>query len=94
MPKETAIPRGRYEVVIDYSNRFQRLMPHILNVPQFDGVRIHWGNYPVDTEGCPLIGLAYDAPSHSILQSKLAFGQFFPKLDAALAEGRVWVDIT
>lgn len=53
---ETAIPYGKYEVTMDFSNRFQKLMPHILNVPMFSGVRIHAGNDKDDTEGCLLCG--------------------------------------
>lgn len=40
----TAIPYGRYEVIINFSNRFQRPMPLLLNVPGFLGVRIHGGS--------------------------------------------------
>lgn len=54
--KETAIPRGRYKVQLSYSNRFKRIMPEVLDVPQFKGVRIHGGNTEEDTEGCPLLG--------------------------------------
>jgi len=55
----TAIPLGVYELVIDYSPRFRRDMLHILNVPQFSGIRIHAGNSSRDTEGCPLVGMGY-----------------------------------
>ena len=54
--KETAIPRGRYRMIISYSNRFEKEMPEVIDVPQFSGVRIHGGNTHSDTEGCPLFG--------------------------------------
>lgn len=42
---ETAIPYGKYEIVRTYSNRFKKVMPLLLNVPHYEGVRIHTGNY-------------------------------------------------
>lgn len=42
---ETAIPIGRYKVVLSYSNRFKRILPEVLNVEFFKGIRIHEGNY-------------------------------------------------
>lgn len=53
---KTAIPRGRYKVTVTFSNRFQKLMPLVHDVPGFDGVRIHGGNSEANTEGCPLLG--------------------------------------
>lgn len=53
---KTAIPCGKYKISRTYSNRFKRLMPQIMNVKGFSGVRIHAGNTAEDTEGCPLFG--------------------------------------
>lgn len=53
---DTAIPRGKYKVIITFSNRFQKPMPLICDVPGFDGVRIHGGNTEHDTHGCILLG--------------------------------------
>lgn len=56
VPKQTAIPRGYYRLTVSLSQRFGRLMPEILDVPGFSGIRIHGGNNHLDTEGCPLLG--------------------------------------
>ena len=53
----TAIPRGVYEVRMTYSPKFGRMMPEIMRVPGFTGVRIHAGNDAGDTEGCLLPGV-------------------------------------
>ena len=52
----TAIPLGTYDVGMTYSDRFKKTMPQILNVPGFEGIRIHAGNSDVDTHGCLLVG--------------------------------------
>lgn len=56
VPKQTAIPRGRYAVVVTFSNRFQKLLPLLEDVPGFTAIRIHGGNTEQDTEGCILLG--------------------------------------
>lgn len=60
---KTAIPRGRYEVVMTYSNRFHKVMPEVLGVPGFTAIRIHGGNTHEDTEGCPLLGAVREGDS-------------------------------
>lgn len=53
---ETAIPSGIYKVILNWSNRFQRIMPLLLNVVGFEGIRIHSGNTSKNTAGCLLVG--------------------------------------
>lgn len=82
---QTAIPLGIYPVVIDMSQRFGRLMLHVLNVPQFDGVRIHAGNTTADTAGCILVGQDID---RDVLQrSRAALNELQPEVQAALDRG-------
>ena len=54
---KTAIPAGTYKVKKTMSPRFKKILPEILNVPGFTGVRIHAGNLPKDTDECLLLGL-------------------------------------
>ena len=55
---KTAIPTGRYRVVMSYSKTYKRRMPYLLNVPHFTGIMIHTGNSVDDTRGCILVGKA------------------------------------
>ncbi len=91
IPGKTSIPEGRYRVVIDQSTRFKRAMPHILDVPNFEGIRIHAGNTAKDTEGCPLLG--FTKGKDCVGQSVLAFNKFFEKLYMALAHEEAWITI-
>lgn len=53
---QSAVPRGRYRLTTSASQRFGKVLPILLDVPGFSGVRIHGGNTAADTEGCPLLG--------------------------------------
>ena len=89
---QTAIPAGTYKVIIDHSEHFQKDLPHILDVPMFEGIRIHSGNTDLDTEGCLLVGKVWPG-GDDIMQSRYAFDEFFPKLQKALGEGEVTIQI-
>jgi hypothetical protein len=78
---ETAIPKGTYKVIINQSNRFKRLLPLLLNVEGFEGVRIHAGNTNHDTEGCILVGKTRS--NDFIGQSRKAFDSLFTKMQKA-----------
>lgn len=56
----TAIPYGRYELILSYSNRFKKYLPLVLGVRCFDGIRMHGGNTAADSLGCILCGIDSD----------------------------------
>lgn len=53
---KTCIPRGTYDVVVDYSPKRNMEVPWLKNVPGFTDVQIHIGNTPEDSLGCILVG--------------------------------------
>lgn len=85
IPGETCIPKGKYPVVITMSNRFRKFMPLVKNVPNFEGIRIHIGNSPEDTEGCILVGRSRS--KDWISNSRVAYDALYPKLEVALLAG-------
>jgi len=88
------VPPGTYKVVIDVSDRFKRLMPHILDVPGFAGIRIHKGNTAADTTGCILVGEGVIYDNTALTQSKVAFDFLFGEIaDAILHKEDVEIEI-
>lgn len=88
VPGQTAIPRGRYQVILTFSQRFQRMLPLLVAVPGFSGIRIHSGNIIDDTEGCIIVGHTRQATS---------VGKSRPALEeivARLRQEEIWLTIT
>jgi hypothetical protein len=82
----TAIPKGRYQVIIDFSEHFQKAMPLLLNVPGYGGIRIHSGNTDLDTDGCILLGLSR-VNADFIGSSREAYAAFYQLLSHAINNG-------
>lgn len=95
----TAIPYGRYKIIVTKSERFSKMaghdvyLPLLLNIPDYEGVRIHTGNKPEDTEGCLLPGTIKG--TDSVGNSRTAFIKLNEKINNALKSGEdVWITIT
>jgi hypothetical protein len=90
---QTAIPYGVYKVVVTKSQRFSMLrghdvyLPLLLNVKGFEGIRIHCGNKPEDTEGCQLV--ARKKGIDTVSESTLAFNQLNDKINNAIKAGQI-----
>lgn len=88
----TAIPTGRYGVAYTYSPRFKKHLPLLLNVPAFEGVRIHSGNTHKDTEGCILLG--ENKAVGKVLNSRKTMDEFLRVLKPAIEVcENIWITI-
>lgn len=89
----TAIPRGTYKIELRFSPHFNTVTPHVLNVPNYEFVLIHWGNYAKDTDGCVLVG---QTKGHDFIgSSRLAFEALSAKIEHAINSGdSVTLEIT
>ena len=93
IPGETAIPTGRYPIKFTYSDRFQRTLPLLLNVPGFAGIRIHPGNTAEDTEGCILPGMRIT--NDFVAESRVHFKIVYQKIQDAFNQGKqVWITVS
>lgn len=75
---ETAIPTGVYKIILNMSNRFKKLLPLLIDVKGYQGIRIHNGSTEAHTHGCLLVGFKTD--QKSIWESKIALGSLMEKL--------------
>ena len=92
----SAIPEGRYAVVISYSPKFKQWLPILLGGPEFNrkwqGIRIHAGNCSEDTEGCILVGKNREVGK--VLDSRIWVHRLKQKIVEAKAKGEaVWLTI-
>ncbi len=88
---ETAIPFGRYEVLVSFSEHFKKDMPLLVNVPNFDGVRIHGGNTAADTLGCILVGRLKG--EDRISDCKPVFDSLLEKIKLAIPSKKCFITI-
>ena len=92
----SAIPEGRYAVVISWSPKMQQWLPILLGGPDFNrkwqGIRIHAGNTAEDTEGCILVGKNREVGK--VLDSRLWVHRLKRKIVEAKAKGEaVWLTV-
>lgn len=106
VPGETRIPAGRYHVTLRteggfhqrYSEKFPQMHKGMLwlrEVPGFEYILIHVGNYNKDTEGCILVG---DAPppmdaTNWVRSSSRTYVEIYPRLALLAASGELWITV-
>ena len=92
----SAIPEGRYAVVISFSPKFKAWLPILLGGPEFNrkwqGIRIHAGNCSKDTEGCILVGKNREVGK--VLDSRIWVHRLKQKIVEAKGRGEpVWLTV-
>ena len=86
---QTAIPTGHYVINITYSPKYKRMMPLLLDVKGFSGIRIHSGNTAKDTEGCLIVGK--NKKVGMVLESRDTYQRLFEMMQG---EKNITIDIT
>ena len=88
----SAIPEGRYAVVISFSQKIKQWLPILLGVPRFSGIRIHAGNTAADTEGCILVGK--NKIVGQVVDSRIWLYRLKKRITEAKARGEaVWITV-
>ena len=86
---QTAIPTGHYNIDITYSPKYKRMMPLLLDVKGFSGIRIHSGNTAKDTEGCLIVGK--NKKVGMVLESRDTYQRLFKMMEG---QEDITIDIT
>ena len=86
---QTAIPTGHYVINITYSPKYKRMMPLLLDVKGFSGIRIHSGNTSKDTEGCLIVGK--NKQVGKVLESRDTYKRLFKMMEG---QEEITIDIT
>ncbi len=91
---ETAIPYGRYPVMVTWSNRFKRQLTGVFNVPDFDGIRIHNGTNDKSSSGCVIVSYKDNDKAHTLINDKAAMNDLCNLVEEKQKTEKVWLTIT
>lgn len=84
---QSAIPYGKYQIIYNWSPKFGRNLPRLLNVPHFEGILIHPGNTAADSAGCILVG--NNTEVGKLTNSRYTSDKLNEKIEAAQRRGEL-----
>lgn len=103
---ETRIPAGHYDIAVrkvgGFHNRYSndrrvkdihRGMLEIMDVPNFQYILIHIGNFERDTDGCILVGAVRDSERMCVYRSVEAYRALYTKVIGSAESGTLTIDI-
>jgi len=90
---KTAIPYGRYPVLVTWSNRFNRLLTGVFNVPDFEGIRIHNGTSELSSAGCIIVSYKDDDKHHVLINDKAAMNDLCDLIYKVQQSEKIWLEI-
>lgn len=94
---QTAIPYGRYQVMVTFSPKFKRDLTAVLNVPDFVGIRIHSGSSENSSAGCIIVSYkADDGPDgnrNRLVKDNKAMDDLCALVAKAQKTEKVWIEI-
>jgi hypothetical protein len=93
VPSFTAVPYGRYRVIIARSLKFKRNTPKLLDVNNFTDILIHTGNTAADSSGCILVG--ENKVKGALVRSTAAFLRLMEVLNEFVAQNEdIYINVT
>jgi len=103
----TAVPKGNYRLQLNtygsmnvkYRKKFpdwHRGMLEIIDIPNYNYVYIHIGNYHSDTKGCLLVGEYYKSydDDFAVFDSTKAYQRLYRLLLAAMSTETVYIHMS
>lgn len=90
---KTAIPYGKYPVLVTWSNKFNRQLTGVFDVPDFEGIRIHNGTSENSSAGCIIVSYKDDDANHRLVNDKAAMNDLCNLVEEAQKKEKVWLTI-
>ena len=99
---ETAIPKGTYKIALSISPKFKNrtwakkyggLVPEVLNVKGYSGIRVHPANFATELLGCIAPGI--NSKKGQVTQSQITYDRLMSKylIPAYQRKEEIWITV-